>query len=386
MGCEFMDPGTILFKKQNKLAELVKKTRLFAENLVCIDIGFRNIKVLESKIWEGKDVFIRDYGIVATPRGCIKNGAINDVSKVIYAIEKVLQENRIKTKNTKIVMSGTSIITRVLIVEIPLHADKKSAIEHSIAENIPVNMENYQLNYKVLEESHRGNTVMLKVFVTVVRKSIIKSYIDVVRGLGLKPLSIDIPSNSIAKFFRREINVDRVPRKPHQIENNVFAVLDFGSETTIVNIFKDKVLEFNRVVLLGSSNIDEIIARALDRSIEESERLKKMYGIAPLGFNPSPDQKAMYEPVKSFIDKIVTQIKLCFEFYVKRCYGQSVSQIYVIGGGSLLKGLQEYLQDSLDVPVYPIGLLSIDNIEIDPKLDVGRLNYLINSIGIALDA
>nr|MBP7177054.1 pilus assembly protein PilM [Thermoclostridium sp.] len=78
--------------------------------------------------------------------------------------------------------------------------------------------------------------------------------------------------------------------------------------------------------------------------------------------------------------------KLCFEFYVKRCYGQLISQIYVIGGGSQLKGLQEYLTDVLDVPVYPIGLLSIDNIEIDDKLDVSRLNYLINSIGIALDA
>lgn len=381
-----MESGTILLRKQNKLVEFVKKARLFAENLVCIDIGYRNIKVLESKIWEGKEVFIRDYGIISTPRGCIKNGAINDVEKVIHAIERILQENKIKTKNTKIVMSGTSIITRVLFIEVPLHVDRKALIENAIAENIPVNMENYQLNYRVLEELHKGNIATLKVFVTVVRKSIIKSYVDVIKGLGLKPISIDIPSNSIAKFFKREIHIDRTSSKrPIHNENSVFAVLDFGSETTIVNIFKDKVLEFNRVILLGSSNIDEIISRSLDRSIEESERLKKMYGISHPGLNPSPDQKNMHEPARAFIEKIISQIKLCFEFYEKRCNGEKVTQIYVIGGGSNLKGLQEYVQESLDVPVYPIGLLSIDNIGVDPKLDIGRLNYLINSIGIALE-
>jgi len=38
-------------------------------------------------------------------------------------------------------------------------------------------------------------------------KSIIQSYIDILIELGLKPISVDIPANSAAKFFNREIMV-----------------------------------------------------------------------------------------------------------------------------------------------------------------------------------
>jgi len=41
------------------------------------------------------------------------------------------------------------------------------------------------------------------------------------------------------------------------------------------------VLEFNKVILSGSSNIDEHIARELNISLQEAERLKKTYGMTP---------------------------------------------------------------------------------------------------------
>jgi type IV pilus assembly protein PilM len=46
--------------------------------------------------------------------------------------------------------------------------------------------------------------------------------------------------------------------------------------------------------------------------------------------------------------------------------------------------LSTYLESVLQVPVYHIGLLSIDGIKINEGLDSERLNYLINSVGITL--
>ena len=69
----------------------------------------------------------------------------------------------------------------------------------------------------------------------------------------MKPISIDIPANSIAKFLieikinRNELWYER--QKFGGSTNNVFSVIDFGSETTIVNILRDKILEFNKVIL-----------------------------------------------------------------------------------------------------------------------------------------
>ncbi|MCX7746079.1 MAG: type IV pilus assembly protein PilM [Clostridia bacterium] len=357
--------------------------------LVSIDIGFRNIKVVEVRVEKNKEIFIKNFGIASTPRDCIKNGAIKDVPRVTKEIKKVIIDNHIKAKNAKIVMSGTNIISRIFMVDMVPGESLDNLINQTVAQNMPINTEEHRIDYKILQEFNEGNSTKLKIFVTAVSKNIIKSYIDILLQLGLKPISVDIPANSTAKFFNREIKVNESEswykkQKYGKLNQDAYAVLDFGSETTIVNILKDRVLEFNKVILIGSSNLEVAITKVIDKKLDECERLKKMYGMVLPETNVSEDQEKIYHTIKDIIDKVLKQIHQCFDFYEKRCYGSKVGKIYVIGGGSLLKGLREYLEESLEIPVYPVGLLSIDGVKIHDELDKEKLNFLINSVGITL--
>ena len=47
------------------------------------------------------------------------------------------------------------------------------------------------------------------------------------------------------------------------LNKDAFAVIDFSSETTIINILRNKILEFNKVILTGSTNLDDAIAKML---------------------------------------------------------------------------------------------------------------------------
>lgn len=173
-------------------------------------------------------------------------------------------------------------------------------------------------------------------------------------------------------------------KKYSKLSQNTFAVIDFGSETTIVNVLKDRVLEFNKVILRGSSNLDEAIAAKVDKRVDEAERLKKMRGMILPDTNVAEEEELIFQSIKGVIDDITKQIFQCFDFYEKRCYGDKVGKIYIIGGGSLLKGLREYMEDVFNLPIYPVSLLSIEGIDINKGLDSERLNYLINSVGITL--
>ena len=64
----------------------------FKNNLVSIDIGFRNIKIVEVEVSRNNEVFIKNFGIASTPRGSIKNGAIQDVHAVTNEIRKVMKD------------------------------------------------------------------------------------------------------------------------------------------------------------------------------------------------------------------------------------------------------------------------------------------------------
>ena len=63
-------------------------------NLLSIDIGFRNIKIVEVEVNRNKEIFIKNFGIASTPKGSIKNGAIQDVRAVTNEISKGIERNR----------------------------------------------------------------------------------------------------------------------------------------------------------------------------------------------------------------------------------------------------------------------------------------------------
>ncbi|HHX17791.1 MAG TPA: pilus assembly protein PilM [Clostridium sp.] len=358
-------------------------------SMVCIDVGYRNIKVVEVSVRKNNNIFIENYGIVSTPPDCIKNGAIYDVERVLRVIKAVIKEEGMKAKNAKIIMSGTNIITRIYMIDKLDGESEDFTIKNSMPNFLPVDIDNYRVDYKLLQTVRDNNKEKYKVFVTAVPRKILESYIEVLQGLDLKPLAVDIPANSTAKFFNRDIYTKDMEeyyskRRHKNVQSDTFAVLDFGSETTIVNFLKDRVLEFNKVILSGSSNIDNHIANEMNISLQEAERLKKTYGMTQPGSVSKRDHVITYGKVSNFIERLVRQIVKCFEFYIDRCYGSPISKIFIIGGGSQLSGLDQYLFSVFKVPVYPVGLLNLKGVELKKNLDKEKLNYLINSVGISL--
>jgi len=358
-------------------------------SMVCIDVGYRNIKVVEVTVKKNNNIFIENYGIVPTPQNSIKNGAIYDVDTVLASIKAVIKEQNMKAKNAKIIMSGTNIITRIYLIDKVVGENEDFTIKNSMPQYLPVDIDNYRVDYKILQTIKDKNQEKYKVFVTAVPRNILQSYVDVLQGLDLKPLAVDIPANSTAKFFNREIYTKDMEeyyskRRYKKVEGDTFAVLDFGSETTIVNFLKDRVLEFNKVILSGSSNMDEHIARELGISLAEAEKIKKTYGMVPPNNLSRRDHVVAYGKISAFIERLAKQIVKCFEFYIDRCYGTPISKIFIIGGGSQLNGLSQYLFQLFNVPVYPVGLLNLKGVELKKNLDRDKLNYLINSVGISL--
>ena len=182
-------------------------------------------------------------------------------------------------------MSGTNIITRIYLINKVIGENEDFTIRNSMPQFLPVDIDNYRVDYKILQTIKERNEEKYKVFVTAVPRNILQSYVDVLQGLDLKPLAVDI-LQTVPQSFNREIYTKDMEeyyskRKYKKIEGDTFAVLDFGSETTIVNFLKDRVLEFNKVILSGSSNMDDHISRELGISLLEAEKIKKTYGMVP---------------------------------------------------------------------------------------------------------
>ncbi len=365
---------------------------LFSNGYIAIDTGFRYIKIVQVKKNKDNELNVLNFGIGDTPKGCIKNGAIQDKMRVANEISKVINEFKFNAKEAKIVMSGTNIITRIIMVDSVPEEQLDDVIWEEINSCLPVNPDEHRIDYKILGRVRENETEKIKVFVTAVAKKIIDSYIDILQILNLKPVSVDIPANSIAKFFKNDIlhtKKESFAReiKYSRLKTDTIAVIDLGSETTIVNVLKNKTPEFNRVILKGSSVIDTAIFEELKlepKQADMAERYKKMYGVVSQRNQNNDLEWQCSEAAKGVLNQIIKEIRVCFDFYIKRCSGESISRIYLVGGGSQLKGINVYFEEQLQIPVYPINVTEINGINFSSNLDHEKVNYLVNALGTAI--
>ena len=142
----------------------------FSNSTITIDIGFRYIKIVQVKKSRNSVLSVMNYGIGDTPKGCIKNGAIKDKDAVVSEISRVLREHNINSKEAKIVMSGTNIISRVIMIDKVPASEVDKKVWEEIRATIPVDMNANRVDYKLLGDTIVDGQEKIKVFVTVVSK------------------------------------------------------------------------------------------------------------------------------------------------------------------------------------------------------------------------
>jgi len=365
---------------------------LFSNDYLTIDVGFRYIKILQMRKKKNNELTIVNYGIGDTPKGCITNGAIKDKNRVVSEIKRVMTDHNLSAKEAKIVISGTNIITRIMMIDkVPDEEVDKKAWEE-INAYLPINFNEHSVDYKVVNTVKDEGKEKIKIFVTAVPKGIINSYIEILKNLNLKPISVDTPANSVSKFFQKEIQ-NKEPenwakkQKYAKLNTNTFAVIDLGSETTIVNILNNKTPEFNRVFLIGSSNIDTSIQKGMGfeaNQLDKAERFKKMYGLMEAYDSTRQQEWDCSEAIRAVLNQILKNIKTSIDFYITRCAGERLSKVYLIGGGSNLKGMKEFFESELNIPVYSIKNITIGGLEFASGLDSEKISFLVNAIGVAL--
>ncbi len=348
------------------------------ENMLCIDIGYKNIKIVELTKNSNMKISVDKFGIGKTPPDSIANGSINRTDILVNSIRKIIAEHKMKSKSAKIIVSGTNIITRLLEVKKVEGEDPSVTIKKSINFLMPFVDKDYKVDYRMLQvQNSIQDDSSFKVFAIAVPKLILESYIKLLNGLGLKPLAIDIPGNSAAKFCARISDKE-------SISHNTIAYVDFGSETTIVNILQNGTLTYSKPILSGSSNIDDMLMKNLHVDANEAEKMKLLFGLDKPNIDSTQEHIDVYNLIFSHVTDLILDIHSCFEDFSNSFENTKVSKMFITGGGSQLLGLEHRLSSLLNIPVCPVTSLQLNDVTINKKIDKQKLTFMANSLGISL--
>lgn len=321
---------------------------LLQKSILGIDIGSFNIKVVECQQNNGK-MEIVNYAITRTPDNSVVDGKITNEEKIVGAIKELLSKNFIKTKKAVGLISSSAVVTREVNIPKMKEAEIDKYIQIDSQQYFPMDLSEYILDYKILEETAGVEGPEYVILLTAVPEVLVTNYIKVIESLKLELEAIDIIPNVISKYVTNYLT-----NKADKMGNTI-AVIDLGAQSTNISIISNGILQFNRMIPNGSNEITQAIGSTFKLSYEEAEEYKlKNAEIVLESYNKENLSSSISEVCKPVLDNIASYINKFFEFYSTRSKNNKINSIYLVGGGSLLKGIDEYYRAIFNIPTRKI--------------------------------
>ena len=245
------------------------------KNLVGLDIGSSAVKAVELQR-KGSSYELVNLGIEPLGQDTVVDGAIMDALSVSSAIEKIFNDNRIKTRNVATSVSGHSVIVKRVTVAATEEEELYSAIPYEAQQHIPFDMTDVNLSYQALGPSAAGNGT--DVMLVAVKREKILNHTNVLSQAGKTPKVVDYDGFAVYNAF--EVNYGNSP-------NQMAALLNIGASIMNIVIGREGNPLFTRDVSVGGNQYTDTLQKELDLSFEDAERLKQGFEVPNI--TPGPE-------------------------------------------------------------------------------------------------
>lgn len=341
-----------------------------AKLVLSVDLGTNNIKLVEGKYQKGK-LSLNKAIQIPTPEGCIADGKIINSQSVIDVLDFLIKENNIKAKDIIFTTNSSSIINRDVLIPLVQEEEMETVIRYEIQQYLPINLDDYIIQFIVLDKIVEDSGAKLKVNVTSFPERMALAYYNIINSLDLNPYSLDVTYNSINKLA----NYSEYTSNDGQVIGGTVAFIDMGATSISVAIFKNGKLDFTRMIKSGGDNIDYALSQSLNMSIKSTESVKIKDGNL---LNIKEDDISNLT-IKKAVDDILEELERILKFYSNKA-GNSIDKIYLYGGTSNLTNISSYIENKLSTSVHKIE--GIKNIDFTSKeLTNENLGEYLNAIG-----
>ncbi len=376
-----------MVKERNKPQKRTPRTYL------AMDYGAHSIKLVVG-IYQNEKLKIASSVLLPLPIGIYENGMINDSTRLAELIKSTLKQHKISEKNVVVTIESTEVIKREMSIPKVDESDRMDLITYEVSQYLPIDVNNYVLQYKVIKEETQGERELTHILLGAMPKEMVKLHFDTLKLAGLVPVAMDLHTNVLAKFVgllksnQKSITSDSESQK-------TTAFIDFGYERIDINIMEGNVNKFNRILRMGISGIDQLIAETLNLPIEqvESKRLKfsedsmislkKAYdafktlkemhhyqdedGIQLDESNISDENQQRIRAIHDTFDYLylcLEEVDKVFKYYLSRGLDIKIDQIVIYGGAAMNKDFNRFVQDRLDIPCYAFDVSQYSALQI----------------------
>ncbi len=286
-------------------------------------------------------------------------------------------------KNSIILVSINSLHTWFSNFVLPKlrHKEIAETLKWKVKDEIPFSLEEAALDYRLLDINVDHQPQIL-VLVAATQKELIHSYSKFLPEPKLKPYLY--PTVCFA--------IDHLTQSFSPSKEDSVAVVDLGHSVAEIAIYLSKKLIFLRKVAFGSHSLKQAMMQpfasergTVSLNIEEAENALHTENLFDQNDHTLLANKIELSQLHSLIrpefEKLAEEINRSLDYF-RQQHGKNVSQIYLTGGLSRLKGLPEFLFQKLQTQVQILDLSKSLKIQHSPDQN---LNFFYRPISFILD-
>jgi len=315
-----------------------------------LDISDLSLKFLMLRK-RGKKFSVVSFGESQIEPGIIEGGEVKDEEKLAKIVKEATK--KVKTKYVVACLPEEKAFLQVIKMPIMSEEDLKSAIVFEAENYIPLPVSEVYLDCEIIPPVY-NHLDHLDVLLAAIPKRTTDPYLRVLKKAGLKPIAFEIESLAIARALIKD-----------QTTTYPVLIIDLGATRSSFIIFAGKSVRFTTSIPVSGIHFTELIAKNLKISFEKAEKLKIIHGLKK-GLKIKLGEKTTLEKVKGKIFEalipalvdLVQQIKKYIDYYQAHAYlsglppnGKRIHKVILCGGGANLKGLKEFLELELKIPV-----------------------------------
>lgn len=324
-----------------------------ARTVVALDVGSSGLRAAQFSS-RGRRCRLDRYAAAPIPAGAVASGVVVDPPGVANGLRELWSTGRFSCKRVVFGLGNDRILVRQLDLDWMEPNDFRRALAYSVADQIPMPVDEANLDFHVLEEIpasvESGTDRALRVLLVAAGREMVDGFTMALTQAGLRPVKAEL-----APFALVRAAFPHGP-EPAGDPSTAEAIVDLGAETLTVVVHSAGQPRFVRTVgKLGGRVITGDLERKFGWSYEQAEAAKRRYGL-PRQRQGGDDAVVVEHPAQQAVAErvgaVVAELRASLNFFLSAGTGITrLSRVALTGGGARLVGLPERLYDDLQIDV-----------------------------------
>ena len=270
-------------------------------------------------------------------------------------------------------VSGKGTLIRYIdMPRMPLE-DLRKSFTYDLDKYFPFDPQSIYTDCFILDRQNKDKR--MSVLVAAVKKEMVDERIKLFKEVGMELSHITINSIATANAFER-LGPPKIPPPvagpvPPEV-GQAKAILDIGGAVSNILVIKDISPCFTRDIFIGSQEITKHIANILGVDAAQADWLKHV---------PGERSVEVMAACEAALSQLVAEIRLSLDYFMTEKNFQ-VDELFLLGGGSLLKGIEAVFEKSLGIPVKTWNPLA--GLRLGPLVDASQTQAFSAQLGVAI--